>query len=264
MAQAALGHALYLSGQSAEARPRLQELVRAVPPSAQPYAVITALAVLSLVAGDADDDRTAATLARRAAEVAEAQGLNVEPLCGIVYIALGRALTYQGEFAQAEEQLGRALALLEIDSMVVQRAHTLLLLASVRRGHGDLPGARALVERAHELIERCADPGILSMLLEQAARALDTAPYRRVERAPLTEREVAVLRLLPARLSNREIGRELYVSINTVRSHIQSIYRKFEVTTRDEAVAHARQLGLLPGSTPTQQWRSHPDESPAR
>jgi LuxR family maltose regulon positive regulatory protein len=174
-------------------------------------------------------------------------------LCGIVHLALGRALSYQGEFAQAEEQLGRSLGLLEIDSMALHRAHTLLLLASVRRGHGDLPGARALVDQAHELIERCADPGILAMLLEQAVGALDTAPYRRVESAPLTERELAVLRLLPARLSNREIGRELNVSINTVRSHVQAIYRKFEVVTRGEAVAHARQLGLLPGSTRTHQ-----------
>jgi LuxR family maltose regulon positive regulatory protein len=250
MAQAALGRALYLSGHPVEARPGLEELVRVVPPSAQPFAVMTALAVLSLIAGDKDDDRTAATLARRAAEVAEAQGLIAEPLCGIVYLALGRALTYQGEPAEAEEQLGRALGLLEIDSMALHRAHTLLLLASVRRGHGDLPGARALVERARELIERSADPGILSMLLEQSVRALDRAPYRRVERAPLTERELAVLRLLPARLSNREIGRELYVSINTVRSHIQAIYRKFEVASREEAVAHARRLGLLAGSTP--------------
>ena len=45
------------------------------------------------------------------------------------------------------------------------------------------------------------------------------APGRRVEVSePLTERELAVLRLLPAGLSNREIGRELYVSINTVRT----------------------------------------------
>jgi LuxR family transcriptional regulator, maltose regulon positive regulatory protein len=250
MARAALGQALYLSGHPAEARPGLEELVRVVPPSAQPFAVLTALAVLSLIAGDNDDGRTATTLARRAAEVAEAQGLNAEPLCGIVHLALGRALTDQGAFADAEEQLGRALGLLEVDSMVLLRAHTLLLLASARRGHGDLPGARALVERAHELIERCADPGILSTLLERSVQALDTRPYRRVEGAPLTERELAVLRLLPTRLSNREIGRELYVSINTVRSHIQAIYRKFGVATRDEAVAHARLLGLLPRPTP--------------
>jgi LuxR family transcriptional regulator, maltose regulon positive regulatory protein len=250
MAQATLGRALYLSGHSAEARPGLEELVRVVAPSAQPFAVMTALAVLSLIAGDGEDDRTAVMLARSAVEGAEAQGLLAEPLCGIAYLALGRALVRQGAFAEAEEQLGRALELFEIDSMVLHRAHAMLLLASVRRGDGDLPGARALVARARELVERSADPGILSMLLEQSVRALDTGPHRRVEGSLLTERELAVLRLLPARLSNREIGQELYVSINTVRSHIQAIYRKFEVGTRDEAVTHGRQLGLLPGSTP--------------
>jgi LuxR family maltose regulon positive regulatory protein len=106
-----------------------------------------------------------------------------------------------------------------------------------------------LVERARELIERSADPGILSMLSNSPCQRSTRDPTLG-RGAPLTERELAVLRLLPARLSNREIGRELYVSINTVWSHIQAIDRKFEVGTRDEAVAHGRQLGLLPGSTP--------------
>jgi LuxR family transcriptional regulator, maltose regulon positive regulatory protein len=68
--------------------------------------------------------------------------------------------------------------------------------------------------------------------------------------APLTERELAVVRLLPTRLSTREIGRELYVSVATIRTHVQAIYRKLEVTTRAEAVAHARELGLITRSTP--------------
>ena len=63
---------------------------------------------------------------------------------------------------------------------------------------------------------------------------------------PLTERELAVLRLLPTKLSTREIARELYVSPNTVRSHVQAIYRKLQVNSRAEAVTQARQLGLLP------------------
>jgi LuxR family maltose regulon positive regulatory protein len=223
-----------------------------VSPSEQPYVVAAALAVLSLLASDEDDDRTAAALARGAAAVSEAQGLSAEPLCGVVYLALARALTRHGELAEAEEQLERALELLGIDSMLVHRAHALLLLAAVRHGHGDLPGAQALVEQARELVDRLADPGLLPGLLEQANRNLDLASRRRVEEPTLlTEREHAVLRLLPTRLSSQEIGRELYVSVNTVRSHVQAIYRKLEVTSRAEAVAHARHLRLLPGSPPT-------------
>jgi LuxR family maltose regulon positive regulatory protein len=250
MAQSALGHVLYLSGQAAETRPQLEELVRRVPAAAQPVAVVLALAVLSLLAGDQDDDRTAMALARQAAATADSQGLSAEPMCGIAYAALGRALARRGELAEAEAQLERALAPVGIDSMLGQRAFTLLLLAPVRRGRGDLAGARALVEQARQLIEQFTDSGVLPALLEQTQQLVASTPRRRVEAAaPLTERELAVLRLLPTRLSTREISRQLSVSVNTVRSQVQAVYRKLQATTRAEAVTRARELGLLPGST---------------
>jgi LuxR family transcriptional regulator, maltose regulon positive regulatory protein len=259
MAQSALGHALYLSGQSAEARPDLEELVGRVPAAVQPVAVVLALAVLSLLAGDQGDDDTAMALARQAAATADTQGLSAEPMCGIAYAALGRALARQGELAEAEAQLKRALEPVGIDSMVGQRAFALLLLAPVRQGRGDLPGARALVDQARQLIEQFTDPGMLPVLLEQTEQALASPTHRRVEaEAPLTERELVVLRLLPTRLSTREIGRELSVSVTTVRSQVQAIYRKLQASTRAEAVVHARALGLLQGSTATDPHRSHP------
>jgi LuxR family maltose regulon positive regulatory protein len=245
-AGSALGQALYLSGQAAEARPRLEDLVSQVPASVQPYAVVTALAVLSLITAD-QDDPAAASLAREAVATAEAQAVNFEPLSGIVYLALGRALACQGELAEAEVQLGRALELFQVDSMGLHRTLALLVLASVRHGRGDRLGARALADQARKLVEQSTDPGMLPSVLEQAEQALDSRPGRPVQVAtPLTERELAILRLLPTRLSTREIGRELYVSPNTVRSHVQAIYRKLQVNSRAEAVTKARQLGLLP------------------
>jgi LuxR family maltose regulon positive regulatory protein len=163
-------------------------------------------------------------------------------------LALGRALAHQGELAEAEALLERALELFEIDSMGVHRAFALLLLASVRHGRGELAGARALVERARELVERFVDPGVLPTLLERTEGVLGSRPRRQIQvDAPLSERELAVVRLLPTALSTREIGRELSVSVNTVRSQVQAIYRKLAVTTRAEAVTQARELGLLPG-----------------
>jgi LuxR family maltose regulon positive regulatory protein len=247
-AGSALGQALYLAGQAAEARPRLEDLVSQVPASVQPYAVVTALAVLSLIAAD-QDDPAAASLARRATATAEAHGVSFEPLSGIVYLGLGRALARQGKLAEAEVQLERALELFEVDSMGLHRTLALLVLASVRHGQGDLPSARALADQARELIEQSTDPGMLPAMLKQTEEALGSRPHRPVPvAAPLTERELAVLRLLPSRLSTREIGRELDVSANTVRSHVQAIYRKLQVNSRAEAVTQARQLGLLPTS----------------
>ena len=63
---------------------------------------------------------------------------------------------------------------------------------------------------------------------------------------PLSEREMAVLALLPSLLSAREIAAEFTVSVNTVKSHIRSIYAKLGVSTRREAVLHAQERGLLP------------------
>ena len=61
----------------------------------------------------------------------------------------------------------------------------------------------------------------------------------------LTRRELAILRLLPTGRSLREIGSSLYVSHNTVKTHTRGIYRKLDASTRGEAVARARELGLL-------------------
>jgi LuxR family maltose regulon positive regulatory protein len=63
---------------------------------------------------------------------------------------------------------------------------------------------------------------------------------------PLSEREIAVLALLPSLLSAREIATEFTVSVNTVKSHIRSIYAKLGVSTRREAVLHAQERGLVP------------------
>jgi DNA-binding NarL/FixJ family response regulator len=64
---------------------------------------------------------------------------------------------------------------------------------------------------------------------------------------PLTPREEVVLQLLTTRLSLREISQELYVSLNTIKSHTRAIYRKLDASTRHEAVQRGRDLTILPG-----------------
>jgi LuxR family transcriptional regulator, maltose regulon positive regulatory protein len=61
----------------------------------------------------------------------------------------------------------------------------------------------------------------------------------------LSERELEVLRLVALGASNREIARKLFISLSTVKTHINNIYRKLEVRTRTQAVARARELKLL-------------------
>jgi LuxR family maltose regulon positive regulatory protein len=62
----------------------------------------------------------------------------------------------------------------------------------------------------------------------------------------LTPRELTIVELLPTHLSYVQIGEQLFVSVNTVKSNLKSIYRKLGVGNRFEAVAAARELGLIP------------------
>ena len=62
---------------------------------------------------------------------------------------------------------------------------------------------------------------------------------------PLSERELEVLRLLSTNLTTPEMAEELFIGVNTVRSHIKSIYGKLGVHKRSEAVGSAKELRLL-------------------
>jgi LuxR family transcriptional regulator, maltose regulon positive regulatory protein len=104
---------------------------------------------------------------------------------------------------------------------------------------------RAMLEEARTLIDACHDPGALRDRLKQATHALVPA-YRRADQdTKLTEREVEVLNLLAAGATERETAAKLYLSYSTIHSHTKSIYLKLGCSARDEAVARARELGLL-------------------
>jgi len=62
---------------------------------------------------------------------------------------------------------------------------------------------------------------------------------------PLSRRELEVLRLLDSRLTSEEIARELFLSVNTVRTHIRNIYSKLAAHGRIEAIQKAREIGLF-------------------
>jgi LuxR family maltose regulon positive regulatory protein len=62
---------------------------------------------------------------------------------------------------------------------------------------------------------------------------------------PLSQRELEVLHLIAQGLSNREIGERLFIALDTVKGHNRRIYGKLRVQRRTEAVARARELGLI-------------------
>jgi LuxR family maltose regulon positive regulatory protein len=102
------------------------------------------------------------------------------------------------------------------------------------------------------LLRRAASQGVTPAYVASLLAAFDAAesaePQYRLAQPlvePLSEREIEVLRLLSAGLSNPEIAEELYIAVSTVRSHCKSIYGKLNVHKRWDAVHRAQELGLL-------------------
>jgi LuxR family maltose regulon positive regulatory protein len=176
----------------------------------------------------------------RQCEELDAAGTLIE---GLVLHAV--ALAAQGETAPALASLARALSLAAPEGYVrtFVRAGAPLgeLLSQLLRGPASVLREGAAGYAAQLLAAVEGQAGRVSAVPLRQAPA--QAPSPLIE--PLSPREAEVLRFLRGPLSMPEIARELYVSVNTIRTHVKHIYAKLDVHARSEAVARAVDLGLL-------------------
>jgi LuxR family transcriptional regulator, maltose regulon positive regulatory protein len=168
------------------------------------------------------------------------------------------ALGLLGQLLRAAEEGGRIGSAIEI----------LILVALAHQARGDAPAALDPLRRALELAE---PEGYVSLFVDEGAPlvellriaerrniapaytrrlltalgAIEPSPVEPALAEPLTDREIAVLRLLGTELSGPEIARALVVSLNTLRSHTKNIYGKLAVRSRRAALQRAAELGLI-------------------
>ncbi len=164
---------------------------------------------------------------------------------GFPLLTLGRVRAGRGELHEADRTLTDALERLRAWQDALPVAECLLALAPVRRALGRTDEARELLAEAERIVEGSDDPGILRGLLEETKVVLGRPIRRTSEADELTDRELDVLRLLHEKRTKREIGRALFLSYNTIHSHTKSIYRKLSASSRNEALARARELQLI-------------------
>jgi LuxR family maltose regulon positive regulatory protein len=205
-------------------------------------------AAKGMLAEIGEPERERAELRLAGAAVALANGAPEEALAAVEPVIEGRARALQPAWAPIE---------------------ALLFDAAARDALGDRGAAEASIERALELAE--PDGVILPFMLAPVRELLERLPRHRTAHATLlatildllagrslgshgeprpaidelSEAELRVVRYLPSNLKAPEIAAELFVSANTIRTHLRHIYAKLDVHNRSEAVERARELRLL-------------------
>ena len=165
-------------------------------------------------------------------------------------LARARLGIERADWAGARHAAGAAMELGRRGAGRVELAAALLTAAKASRICPDPqdPGVdpEGLVGEARGILRHCADPGPLVttwLTGEQRAAAARTRQEGLIE--PLTDRELTILRLLPAPSSLRQLASELFVTPNTLKTHLRAIYRKLGAESREEAVIRARERGLI-------------------
>lgn len=238
------GVALLLKGEPARARAQLVDGNRRGAVGAPNLQVLclAQLAVLAVEEGaweDAERD-----VARARAQI-DRTGIGEYPMVALTFAVSAHVRATRGAVDAAAADLATACRLLEhLDEFVPwYEIETRIMLARAAVRLGDPQAARALLDRARREIELMGDETLLDRWVEETEGQLARQAESAAEQ--LTVAELRILRQLPSHLSFPQIAATVHLSPNTVKTHARSIYSKFGVSSRRDAIEHARRAGLL-------------------
>jgi LuxR family maltose regulon positive regulatory protein len=245
------GAALYFSGSIDEAQATFRRAVHLAEKIGDRRRRIYALGYLALIAAEAGQLADAERHIRRATGAGTDSAGGDHFVNAIVPLAAATVLDMRGDTAAAAAAAHLAVSLARNGGGILEVAKALLAEAKILEGLGDHETAAASRDEAGALLRGCADSARAQAALSaaQPSKAVEVGISPRhqggIVAEALTAKEQEVLRLLATRLSRREIGQRLYVSLNTVKTHQRALYRKLGVESRAAAVTRARELGLL-------------------
>jgi LuxR family maltose regulon positive regulatory protein len=212
--------------------------------------VALALCERSLVAMARSEWDRAEVLADQARAVLRRAGIEGSYATPLVSAVQARAAMHRGDLPAARQQLLSAQRLRPLLTCALPyfAVQARIELIRVHLALADLAAARTLMREVDELLKR--RPGLGNLAGE--AQALQTRLSK--ERGPtapgasaLTAAELRLLPMLSTHLSFPQIAAELFLSRNTIKSEAMSLYRKLGASSRNQAVARSRELGLLEG-----------------
>jgi LuxR family transcriptional regulator, maltose regulon positive regulatory protein len=242
------GVAAHLAGDRERARRHLEEgMRRAAVQSPTIHALC--LAQLALLALDEEDEHRSAWLAARAKALVErSSALADSPMVSLVLAVSAAARARRGQVMEATKDRRDAHRLLAglTNFVAWYDCEARIVLARAALRVNDTASARRLLVEASRGLRQVPDAVVLKAWLDQLwLQAEATEGSAMAGGGALTTAELRVLHFLPSHLSCPEIARRLYVSPNTVKTHVRAVYRKLDASSRTEAVERARQNRLL-------------------
>jgi LuxR family transcriptional regulator, maltose regulon positive regulatory protein len=247
LAHITFGAALYWTGEFDLAAVHAEKALF----SKAPIALVRMLssAIMALVAVDDDRLAQAEEFARGARDIVTDPGLGLGQTAqsSFAHMAMGAVLAAQGKLREARSELEHALRTRRrwLGLSPWPTLEIMFRLAPVLADLGDRAESAALLNEAMRVLGSLPDGA--ETQLARLGRLESRLAHRSLAALgeTVTDREREVLRLLQGTLSLRDIGRELYLSPNTIKTHTRALYRKLGVSDRQDAVAKAHELGLM-------------------
>jgi LuxR family maltose regulon positive regulatory protein len=202
----------------------------------------------SILAAAHDDVRAAEGFAHHAEHLAQEGNLEGYGTTGIAVAASARAALRHGNWAEARaalEKLGALMPSVRGALSPWYAVQTQLEFARAYLALREPDTVRSLLESIREQLQERPHVGVLAEEADALERELEAMPDAGHANPGLTAAELRLLPYLATHLSFREIGEQLYVSRNTIKTQAISVYRKLGVTSRSEAIACATRLGLV-------------------
>ena len=239
------GVALYQLGETEDGIARLEE-ARALSAVGLPRGHVVVLTELAMAEIDHGEWEQAKANAKQALDEVEGSELRDDPLMAFPYSVFSLVAAYERRPEEARHYAAFAQRFWEVRSSVAFWAQTESMIALGRAFTmlGDLPTARSFAKDARRQATRLGEAPVIYRRLEALEREV-TSETALLIVEPLTDAEIRVAEYMSTHLTYREIAERLGLSRNTVKTHLASVYRKLNATTRSEAVVAARAVGLI-------------------
>ena len=255
-----LGAGHMLLGQNGRADTILAEAAAEADRLGATDAQVVAISQRSIIAAAENDAEAAEKLAHAAKQLVERGRLEGYATTAIAFAAAARASLRQGRWDEARADLDRVGGTPSLNPglfpwLVVQ---TRIEFARAYVALREARAARTLLAEIRDLLRERPNAGVLVDEVELLEREVEAIPDHGRGSVGLTPAELRLLPFLTTHLSFPEIGAQLYVSRNTIKTQAISVYRKLGVTNRSEAIACAVRLGLVDAlATPSEAFTPH-------